>query len=169
MLRRVPVAFALLGIAAALLPASLSADQITKKFDWKPVGGIQDIDVEVTRIKVSQVTFDLGSTLSGTPMRRSSAKARVRTDNNGFINTEVGIAIVVFDEEGNVVAAGSSGTKWGYLTKGDRAYYTVDFPYVYRNLDKAKSFLVTLETKEKGRTEKSQEKENPAPAPTPTR
>ena len=75
----------------------------------------------------------------------------MRIDNNGFIDEEVGVAVVVFDDEGNVVATGSGGTKWGYLNKGDRTYYTIDFPYVYRNLDRAKTFIVTLETKEKGR------------------
>ena len=163
MIRRSTLVIAVLVLAAALCPASLGADQISQKFEWKPVNGIQDIEVEVTRIKVSQITFDLGSTLSSTPVRRSTAKAKCRVDNNGFINAEVGIAVVVFDEEGNVVAAGSGGTKWGYLTKGDRSYYTVDFPYVYRNMEKAKSFLVTLETKEKGRDEKK--KESPTPAP----
>ena len=77
---------------------------------------------------VNQITFDLGSTLKGTPIRKSSAKAKLRVDNNGFIDAEVGVAVVVFDEEGNVVATGSGGTQWGYLNKGDRAYYTVALP-----------------------------------------
>jgi hypothetical protein len=44
----------------------------------------------------------------------------------------------------NVVAAGSGGTKWGYLNKGVRDTYTIEFPYVYRRFDQAKSILVTL-------------------------
>jgi hypothetical protein len=38
----------------------------------------------------------------------------------------------------------------GYLNKGDRTYYSIDFPYVYRRLDKAASFMITIETKGKG-------------------
>lgn len=140
-----------LGLLAAALAAPVAADQITKKFDWRPVNGVQEIQVEAQHVVVSQVSFDLGSTLKGTPVRKSSAKAVLRVDNNGFIDEEVGIAVVVFDEEGNVVATGSGGTQWGYLNKGDRAYYKVTFPYVYRNFDRAKSFLITLEVKEKGR------------------
>ena len=146
-------------LLAAAIAAPVAADQISKKFDWSPVGGVQDVNVEVQHVVVGQITFDLGSTLKGTPVRKSSANAKVRVDNNGFIDTEVGVAVIVFDEEGNVVATGSGGTQWGYLNKGDRARYTIDFTYVYRNFDKAKSFLITLETKEKGRK---------APGPTPT-
>ena len=153
---------AVLVLLAGGLAHPLFGDQITKKFDWQPVGGAQEVDVQTQRISVNQITWDLGSTLKGTPVRKSSAHATLRVDNNGFIDAEVGIAVVVFDEEGNVVATGSGGTQWGYLNKGDRDYYKVTFPYVYRNFDKAKTFLITLETKEKGR------KSKPAPTPAPT-
>jgi hypothetical protein len=146
-------------LLAAAIAAPAAADQITKKFDWSPVGGIQEVNVEVQHVVVGQIIFDLGSTLKGTPVRKSSANAKLRIDNNGFMDTEVGVAIVVFDEEGNVVATGSGGTQWGYLNKGDRTNYTINFPYVYRNFERAKSFIITLETKEKGRK---------APGPTPT-
>ena len=136
----------LLGAGLAALAA---ADAATKKFEWNPINGAQDTDVSDGTIVVSQVSFDLGSTLKGTPIRKSSAKVKVRIDNNGQSDEEVGVAIVVFDSEGNVVAAGSNGTKWGYLNKGSRTYYDIDFPYVYRRLDKAASFVVTLETRGK--------------------
>ncbi|HJW14728.1 MAG TPA: hypothetical protein VJ776_08530, partial [Thermoanaerobaculia bacterium] len=55
-----------------------------------------------------------------------------------------------FDGEGNIVAAGSGGVKLGSLGKGERDTFTIKFPYVYRNLDKAKTFTVTLETQERG-------------------
>ncbi|HEX4440286.1 MAG TPA: hypothetical protein VH854_09470 [Thermoanaerobaculia bacterium] len=142
-----------------LLAAGVSAvargDAATKKFNWNPINGAQDTDVSDGTIVVSQVEFDLGATMKGTPIRKSSAKAKVRIDNNGQTDQEVGVAVVVFDSEGNVVAAGSNGTKWGYLSKGDRTYYDIDFPYVYRNLDKAASFVVTLETRSKGTSKKT--------------
>ena len=115
---------------------------------------------------MGQVVFDLGSTLKGTPLRKSSAKVRVRIDNNSETDEEVGVAVVVFDAEGNVVAAGSNGTKWGYLNKGARTYYDIDFPYVYRRLDDAANFIVTLETRAKGT--KSSKPTEPTPEPTPT-
>ncbi len=151
-------------LLAATLAAPLAADQINKRFDWSPVSGVQDIEVVVQRISINQITFDLGSTMKGTPVRKSSAHAKLRVDNNGFIDAEVGIAVVVFDAEGNVVATGSGGTQWGYLNKGDRDYYKVDFPYVYRNFDKAKTFLITLETREKGRSKDQKAAPTPTPA-----
>ena len=150
-------------LIAVAVAAPVWADQGTKRFDWSPVSGAQDVDVEVQRVKVNQIVFDLGSTMKGTPVRKSSAHATLRVDNNGFIDAEVGVAVVVFDEEGNVVATGSGGTQWGYLNKGDRDYYKVHFTYVYRNFDKAKTFLITLETREKGR--KDAPKATPTPAP----
>src|SRR5262245_14565590 len=140
---------ALVGVFAAGVSAVASADASSKKYEWQPVNGVQETDVKDGDIVVSQVQFNLGSTMKGTPIRKSSADVRVRIDNNGQTDQEVGVAVVVFDAEGNVVAAGSNGTKWGYLNKGDRTYYNIDFPYVYRRLDKAASFMVTIETKGK--------------------
>jgi hypothetical protein len=141
---------ALVGALAAGVCAAASADVASKKYEWTPVNGIQETDVKDGDIVVSQVQFNTGSTMKGTPIRKSSADVRVRIDNNGQTDQEVGVAVVVFDAEGNVVAAGSNGTKWGYLNKGDRTYYNIDFPYVYRRLDKAASFMVTIETRGKG-------------------
>jgi len=152
-------------VAALAVPAS--AQVATKKFPWQPVGGAQNIDVTTEDVVVGQVVFDLGSTLKGTPLRKSSAKVRVRIDNNSLTDEEVGVAVVVFDAEGNVVAAGSNGTKWGYLNKGDRTYYDIDFPYVYRRLDDAANFIVTLETKPKA-AKKSKAEKAPPPEPEPT-
>ncbi len=154
-------------LLASSLGAPLAADQVTNKFDWQPVRGVQEVRVEAGQIVISQIDFDLGGTLEATRFRRSSAKAVVRVDNNGWTDQEVGVAVVVFDAEGNVVATGSGGTKWGYLNKGARDYYTVDFPYVYRNFERAKTFLVTLETKLKGKDRKKSEKAAPTPSPTP--
>jgi hypothetical protein len=149
-------------LVAAALVAPASAQVATKKFPWQPVGGVQNIEVQTESVVVGQVVFDLGSTMKGTPLRKSSAKVRVRIDNNSETDEEVGVAVVVFDAEGNVVAAGSNGTKWGYLNKGDRTYYNIDFPYVYRRLDDAANFIVTLETRSK-----SKKPTTAAPEPTP--
>ena len=149
-------------LLAVGIAAAANAEVATKKYDWNPINGAQDIDVTDGTIVVSQVEFDLGSTMKGTPIRKSSAKVKVRIDNNGQSDEEVGVAVVVFDAEGNVVAAGSSGTKWGYLNKGARTYYDIDFPYVYRRLDKAASFVVTLETRGKGSSKKEKYSSPPA-------
>jgi hypothetical protein len=157
-MRKAAVGLMLLAWASSML----AAEAVSQKFDWNPVNGIQEVHVEVARVVVAQLRFDTGGTLEKTPIRRSSAKVVARVDNNGWLDEEVGIAVVVFDGEGNVVAAGSGGTKWGYLNKGERDTYTIDFPYMYRRFDQAKNFLVTLETKEK-----AGKKKEPPPTPTP--
>ena len=47
-------------LAALLVAAPLSAGQVTKKFDWNPSAGAQDIHVETDRVVVSQLQFDMG-------------------------------------------------------------------------------------------------------------
>jgi hypothetical protein len=140
--------------------APLSGEIITKKFDWQPVGGVQKTDMSTTDMAISEIRFDLGDTLP--PIRRSTAKAVVRVDNNSQIDQEVGVAVAVFDGDGNLIAAGNGGNKVGELNKGEREEFTVPFSYVYRNLHNAKTFLVTLETKTKGRA-----KWTPKPTPAP--
>lgn len=140
--------FILVGLVFLSLP--LSGEIVTRKFDWTPERGIQKVALEWNEIAISEIRFDLGDTVA--PIRYSSAKAVVRVDNNSRKDQEVGIAIAVFDEEGTMLAAGSGGIKLGDLDKGERDEFTVRFPYVYRNLKDAKTFLLTLETKEVTRT-----------------
>jgi hypothetical protein len=158
MARRVSLVLATFGLATSMF----AAEAVTQKFDWKPGNGPVDVHIENARIVISQLTFELGGTLESTPIRRSSERVVARVDNNGWLDQEVGIAIVVLDGDGNVVAAGSGGTKWGYLNKGERDRYTIYMPYVYRRVDQANTVMVTLETKEKPGKKKN------APAPTPT-
>lgn len=155
MIRKLLVVSALLGLAAAL-PAEVA----TQKYDWKPVNGIQEVKVEANRVVLSQIEFDMGKKM--TPFRSSTARAIARVDNNGYIPQEVGVAIAVYDAEGNLVAAGSGGVKLGYLSKGERDTFTIRFVNVYRNLDRAATFTVSLETREKP------PKPPKAPKPTPT-
>jgi len=145
-------------LAAILVAAPLSAGVATQKYDWKPANGVQEVHVESDRVVVSSIEFDMGDRLK--PLQASTARAVARVDNNGYLAYETGIAIVVFDGDGNIVAAGSGGVKLGYLGKGERDTFTIRFPYVYRGLANAKTFLVTLETREKG-SSKSQPKPTP--------
>ncbi len=148
-------------LMALVVAAPASAQLVTKKFDWSPVNGIQKVDVQVNDVVVSQLKFDMGDTIA--PIRVSSAKVSVRVDNNSEIDQEVGVAVAVFDGDGNLVAAGNGGNKVGELNKGEREEFTVRFSYVYRHLSSARSFLVTLETKPKGSSKK---KWTPKPTPT---
>ena len=135
-------------LAAFLVAAPLCAGVATQKYNWSPVNGVQEVRVESDHVVVSSIEFDTGDRMK--PLQASSAKAVARVDNNGFLAYETGVAIVVFDADGNIVAAGSGGVKLGSLGKGERDTFTIRFPYVYRNLENAKTFTVTLETRERG-------------------
>jgi hypothetical protein len=135
--------------SALTVAAVLRGDVGTQKFDWAPAaGGVQQIDFKWNNLSVAQVTWNMGDTLK--PLRVSTASAEVRVDNNGFVDQVVGIALAVFDEQGNLIAAGSGGNKIGHLDKGERDHFRIAFPYVYRNLSKAKYFYLSIETAEKG-------------------
>jgi len=138
-----------LSVCVLLLAAAARADVSTQKFDWAPgAGGVQNVDFKWNNLSIAQIKWNLGDTLK--PLRVSNASAEVRVDNNGFIDQVVGIAIAVFDDQGNMIAAGSGGNKIGHLDKGERDHFRIAFPYVYRNLSKAKYFYLTIETAEQG-------------------
>jgi len=134
------VAFLLAG--APLLAASMT---VTKKFDWAPQNGIQVLDWSENGIMIKQVSWDLGDIMK--PLRTSTCSAIVTVDNDSAHNVVPGIAIAVFDDEDHLIAAGDGGVKMGNLGKGERDHFHVSFSHVFRNLDHAKYFYVTLETK----------------------
>jgi hypothetical protein len=132
-------------VSVLLLAAAVRADVTTQKFDWAPgANGVQNIDFKWNNLSVAQITWNVGSRMK--PLDVSSAGASVRLDNNGFVDEVVGVAIAIFDEQGNMIAAGNGGNKVGHLSKGERDHFHIAFPYVYRNLTKAKYFLITIET-----------------------
>ena len=132
---------------AVLTVAGAARGEIsTKKFDWTPVNGIQKVDFQWNGLSIAQIEWNLGNRLK--PLDTSTASATVRVDNDSKTDMIVGIAIAVFDEAGNMVAAGSGGNKLGHLGKGDRDEFRIAFPYVYRNFPNAKTVLITLETNE---------------------
>jgi hypothetical protein len=130
--------------AAVCLAAPLSAQQATKKFDYKPVDGIQPISLAIDQVKVSQIVFKPGKAAGG-PVRRSEAECVLRIDNDGPVAMQTAVAVALFDEAGNLVAAGSGGTRAGWVAAGEHDASAIRFPFVYRNMEKAKTFLVTLE------------------------
>jgi hypothetical protein len=149
-------------LAAAVFSTPLLAQQATKKFDYKPVKDIQDIGLAVDKVRINQLVFKAPKPDSG-PLRRSSAECVARIDNDGQAPVAVGVAVVLMDEAGNIVAAGSGGTRMGFLSAGERDAATIRFPYLYRNLSKAKTFIVTMEVEGKPARE-----EKPATTPEPT-
>ena len=95
--------------AAVSLASPIAAQQITKKFEYAPVDGAQELRIELDKVVMNQIIFKPGKSIGG-PLRQSDASAEVRIDNNGARDQVVGVAVVVLDGDGNIVAAGSGGT-----------------------------------------------------------
>ncbi|MGH9368862.1 MAG: hypothetical protein ACRD3M_14450 [Thermoanaerobaculia bacterium] len=139
--------FLLLALAVGIA-SPLAAQQITKNFDYAPVNGVQDLNFELNKVTVNQITFKPGKSL-GAGIRKSDASVEIRVDNNGPSDKIVGVAVAIMDAEGNIVAAGSGGTRVGYLNKGERDMSSIAFPFVFRHMEKAKTFTVTMEMADK--------------------
>jgi hypothetical protein len=137
--------FVSISALTVFVAASASAGVWTKRFDWAPQGGSQVLNWTENGITVKQITFDLGSVLK--PSRISTARAVIRVDNDSQIDVVPGVAIAVFDADDHLVAAGDGGVKVGDLNKGARDEFHVAFHHVFRNLDRAKYFILTVETK----------------------
>lgn len=139
-----------LGLAAVLLAAVSSrtagAAIVSKKLALAPVDGVQEVSVEADRVRVGQIRFADKPDAPGW-FSKGGYTVKVRVDNDGSQDQEVGIALVFYDSDGNVVAAGTGGTKVGYLKRGDRDTHSIDFNYVFRNARNATTFAVTLETR----------------------
>ena len=132
-------------LLVALAAASASAGVVTKRFEWAPQKGVQILDWTENGITVKQISWDLGSVVQ--PSRMSTSRAHVRVDNDSSVDVVPGIAVAVFDEQNHLVAAGDGGVKFGDLNKGARDDFTITFAHVFRNMDRAKYFYVTVETK----------------------
>jgi hypothetical protein len=134
-------------IAAASLAATMpaAAQQFTKTFDYKPVNGIQAIEFGLDEVRVDQIVFRTAKDVATGPRQRSNSETVVRVVNGSQGPVLVGVAVVAMDEAGNIVAAGSGGTRTGWLEPGGRDSVAIRFPYVYRSLAKARKFTLTIE------------------------
>jgi hypothetical protein len=54
----------LLAVAASLA-SSMAGQQITKKFEYAPVDGVQDLRIELDNVVMNQITFKTGKSIGG--------------------------------------------------------------------------------------------------------
>ena len=125
-----------------------SGQQLTKTFDYRPKDSIQDVSLVVDDVRINQVVFRVPKE-GAAPARRSTNEMVVRVDNEGQTPVAVGVAVVVLDESGNIVAAGSGATRMGWVAVGQRIPVSMRLPFVSRNFPKAKKFTITMEVEPK--------------------
>jgi hypothetical protein len=138
-LRRAALLFALL----ALLAAPSSAASVSKKFKLEQ-NRPMSVDLASGPVSVEQILFEFPSSA----MRLETAnKARVTVANGGQGKVRVGLALALFDDSGNLVAAGAGGNKGGQLAAGAKEEFSVFFYYVSEQIASATSFQIALEVR----------------------
>ena len=137
-------------LAAFLLGPSVTGvlgATTSKKYVFKP-GVTLEIGADMgDGVRLDTVQFDLPDG-SGGRMRLSGVpRADVSIANGGPEPIRVGIAIAVFDADGNLVAVGSSGSKLLSIKSQRVSYYTLSFDHVNNRIHEGATFQITVETK----------------------
>jgi len=140
--RRLSAAGVLLLLIAVLAPPSRAAT-VSKKFMLeknRPVA----LELSAGQVRVEQVLFEFPASV----LRIETAgKARVTVINGAAGKARIGLALALFDPEGNLVAAGAGGNKGGQMAPGEKGEFSVFFYYVTEKILTATSFQITLEAK----------------------
>ena len=119
------------------------AATLSKKYQLeknRPMG----LDLAAGKVRAEQVIFEF----PGSVLRLETAgKARVTVVNGSAGKVRVGLALALYDESGNLVAAGTGGNKGGQVAPGETVEFSIFFYYVTEQLSTASSFQITLEAK----------------------
>ena len=138
----------LLFAAAAFLAAPLAAQQVTKTFDYKPVDSIQDIRLSLDKIKINQIVFKVSGEV-GAGLRRSDERGgrphRQRRPGAGRRRRRGRDPRRGRQHRGRRLGRHAV----GWLAAGERDAAAIKFPFVFRNLAKAKTFTITMEVEPK--------------------
>lgn len=97
-------------------------------------------------VMIEDVKFHRPKKWKGMMIRHDKPnRATVVVRNTGSERMDVGVAIAVFSEGGDLVGAGNSGATIGLLQPGERHEFVVAFHSVYRAIDQGSTFLITAE------------------------
>ena len=102
------------------------------------------LDLAVADVRTDVIRFDWPSTVLGLKTRY---KATVKVVNGSTNQISVGVAVAVYDAEGKLLGAGTTGTRIGTITPGDSAEFTIDFDHVTERLGDATQFQIALQTR----------------------
>lgn len=131
--------------ACALLLAAAPAGAATNSAKYRFEGNrLLSLDLAVEDIRTDTIRFEWPSTVLGF---KSGYKATVKVTNGSARQAAISLAIAVYDADGKLVGAGTTGTKVGTLSPGDTAEFAVDFENVTARLASAAQFQIALETR----------------------
>ncbi len=129
----------LLTLAGAVAPAGAASNSARYRFEgnkWL------SLDLAVEDVRLDVIKFEWPATL----MRvKTGYKATVKVVNGSSRQVAIGIAVVLYDQDGKLVGAGTTGTTLGTVDPGDSAQFGVDFNHVTERLEQASQFQIGLE------------------------
>jgi hypothetical protein len=129
--------FAALTLAA---PAGAEVNSARYKFEgnkWL------SLDLTVDEVRTDVIRFDWPSAVLGI---KSGYKAVVKVVNGSTKQVSAGLAVVLYDGDGKLLGAGTTGTKIGTIDPGDSAEFTVSFDHVIERLPQTSQFQIALQT-----------------------
>ena len=126
---------------AAARPADAAVNSARYRFEgnrWLA------LDLSVGEVRTEVIRFEWPSTVLGI---KTHYKAVIKVANGSTRQVSAGVAVAVYDGEGKLLGAGTTGTKVGTIDPGDTAEFTVDFDHVTERLEYATQFQVALQTR----------------------
>ena len=131
------------GLLAAAAPAS--ADTLSKKVRFD-AGETVPVNLVVQGVQVGTIRFSVEGNIKFNPFKTGKGpQAFLSVKNTGSQAFDFGIAVVLYDERGQVIAASES-NHLGDLDPGEDGEIEVMFRYVKRKVYAAKTVEIVLET-----------------------
>ncbi|HYV84423.1 MAG TPA: FxLYD domain-containing protein [Patescibacteria group bacterium] len=102
------------------------------------------LDLAVDEVRTDVIRFDWPSAVLGV---KSGYKAVVKVVNSSTKQVSAGLAVALYDGDGKLLGAGTTGTKIGTIDPGDSAEFTVSFDHVIERLSQTTQFQIALQTR----------------------
>ena len=139
--RAILAAAAAVALAVLLSPARAESNSARYRFEgnkWL------SLDLAVGDVRLEVIKFEWPATM----MRiKTGYKATARLVNGSSRQIKAGIAVVLYDPDGKLVGAGTTGTTLGTVDPGDAANFSIEFDHVTERLEQATQFHIALETR----------------------
>jgi hypothetical protein len=133
--------FALLVSLTLAAPAGAEVNSARYKFEgnkWL------SLDLSVDEVRTDVIRFDWPSAVLGI---KSGYKAVVKVVNGSTKQVSAALAVALYDGDGKLLGAGTTGTKIGTIDPGDSAEFTVNFDHVIERLTQTTQFQIALQTR----------------------
>lgn len=126
-------------VLALVLALPMQAEYFCKRYDYAGESYLK-LNQKVGDLEVMDLKFELP--VQGMAQNRCTVSVK----NYGAKRLKVNLAIALFDENGNLVGCGTTGTKFSGTRSGEVERYYVTFDYVGQNIKTTKFIYLTVET-----------------------